>query len=134
MIICASAIFILIRDKTSFFFPKFEIITKPCCTGSDQDKFGITKPCCPGSDQDDGTRTTTLKLKGIDDVKFAKLYTCGFKYSETEKYTDDIQVNVRGQEMETINEYDYLLGFTCFILPFTVSYSNFHIQIFIFSN
>ena len=60
---------------------------------------------CAGTNEDDGTRTTTLKLKGIDNVKFAKLYTCGFKYSDTETYTQSIQVNVRGEEIDTINKF-----------------------------
>ena len=52
--------------------------------------------CSSGENGADGKRTTTLSLKGIDDPKFAELYTCGFKYSETEKYVESIQVHVRG--------------------------------------
>ncbi|KAL5251233.1 hypothetical protein ACHWQZ_G016815 [Mnemiopsis leidyi] len=58
-----------------------------------------------GTNEDDGTRTTTLKLKGIDNVKFAKLYTCGFKYSDTETYTQSIQVNVRVATVDQAAQY-----------------------------
>ena len=51
-----------------------------------------------GSNEDDGTRTTTLTLKDIDDGKYAGDYTCDFVYSDTESYeSEEIEVVVRGR-------------------------------------
>ena len=51
-----------------------------------------------GSNEDDGTRTTTLTLKDIDDGKYAGDYTCDFEYSDTENYeSEEIEVVVRGR-------------------------------------
>jgi hypothetical protein len=58
-----------------------------------------------GKNGADGTRTTSLTLKGIDDPKFAALYTCGFKYSEKEKYEDSIQVHVRVAKVDQASQY-----------------------------
>jgi hypothetical protein len=49
-----------------------------------------------GSNGADGTRTTSLTLKDIDDKKYSKSYKCSFEYSESEKYeSPDIPVIVR---------------------------------------
>ena len=51
-----------------------------------------------GSNGADGKRTTTLTLKDIDDIRYAKPYTCEFEYSDTEKYVSEgIPVMVRGE-------------------------------------
>ena len=47
-----------------------------------------------GSD-DAGTRTTTLTFASVDSNDYAGTYTCEFTYSDTETYTETVEVKVR---------------------------------------
>ena len=49
-----------------------------------------------GQNGADGKRTTSLTLKGIDDAKFAETYSCSFIYSDSEKYSESVELHVRG--------------------------------------
>ena len=47
-----------------------------------------------GSD-DAGTRTTTLTFASVDSNVYAATYTCQFTYSDTETYSETVDVVVR---------------------------------------